>query len=199
LGTPQNIETLREKLRVSEDLYLKMFAAMLLSNLVGPDSLPMLEVGYDVIEVIRLFLEEGQRGADKSILLLGDVARGVQRLSALPQNNALITKSRIIFFLMKMLHSSTVEEPSKRLAEEALGSLSRNKEHKQRMSALNGVNVFSLRMYGVIHNIIYFNLDCAPQHAGTPEHVFVQITRRLPPELRDIICFMYAESFFKES
>lgn len=200
VATLQNITMLREKLRVSEDLYLKMFAAMVLSNLVrGPTAdLQMLEVGYDVIEVTRLFLEEGQRADDKGVLSLGDIARGVQRLSALPQNNALISKSRIIFLLMKMLHSPKVEEPSKRLAEEALGSLSRVKEHKQRMSDLNGVNVFALRMYGVIHNIIYFNLDCAPQRVGSPEHAFVTIMRRLPAELRDIICFLYAGSFFRD-
>jgi len=199
LATRQTLEVLRTKIQASEDLYLKMFAAMVLANLVlDPALLGMLEVGYDVIEVMRLFLEEGLRGDDKSILSLGDVARGVQKLSALPQNNVLVTKSRIIFFLMKMLHSPKVQESGKRQAEEALGSLSRVKEHKQRMSALNGVNVFALRLYGVIQNIIYFKLECPPNMVSTPESIFVYIMRRLPPEVRDIICFIYAESFFRD-
>lgn len=199
LANERTLEMLRAKIKASDDLYLKMFAAMVLSNLVvDPAALGMLEVGYDVIEVMRLFLEEGLRGDDKSILSLGDIARGLQKLSALPQNNQLITKSRIIFFLMKMLHSPKLDDDGKRLAEEALGSLSRVKEHRQRISALNGVNVFAFRMYGVIQNIIYFRLECPPHLVNTPESNFVQIMRRLPPELRDIICFLYAESFFKD-
>jgi len=191
------LELLTDQQLKCEDLYLKTFVVLVLTNIIGEERNHKLFVTYDVIELLRLFLEEGLRG-DKNMFSLGDVARAVQRLSWNKQNSELISKSRIIFLLMKVLNSKLISEDDKGFAEEALGTLARVRVHKEKISNLDGVNVFAMRMYGVIHNIIHFRLQCEPEKIGTVEYIFVEIVRKLPAELRDIICFMYAAAFLQQ-